>query len=82
MGLHLVLIIKQKHTQPGYARKIAEPGKVLGVSLWPYQAILAGQLLFFMFGGLFLLSALCRSTRSMLLAPLDRRRPRSSPTGI
>ncbi|CAA9586684.1 MAG: Ubiquinol-cytochrome C reductase, cytochrome B subunit [uncultured Thermomicrobiales bacterium] len=57
MGLHLVLIIKQKHTQPGYARKIAEPGKVLGVSLWPYQAILAGQLLFFMFGGLFLLSA-------------------------
>ncbi len=57
MGLHLVLIIKQKHTQPGYARRLAEPGKVLGVSLWPYQAILAGQLLFFMFGGLFLLSA-------------------------
>ncbi len=57
MGLHLVLIIKQKHTQPGYARKMAEPGKVLGVSLWPYQAILAGQLLFFMFGGLFILSA-------------------------
>lgn len=57
MGLHLILIIKQKHTQPGYARKMAEPGKVLGVSLWPYQAILAGQLLFFMFGGLFLLSA-------------------------
>lgn len=57
IGLHLLLVIKQKHTQPGYARKLAEPGRVLGVPLWPYQAILAGQLLLFMFGGLFLLSA-------------------------
>ncbi len=57
MAAHLLLIIKQKHTQPGYARKLAEPGRVLGVPLWPYQAILAGQLLLFMFGGLFLLSA-------------------------
>jgi cytochrome b-561 len=57
MGAHLLLIIKQKHTQPGYARKLAEPGRVLGVPLWPYQAILAGQLLLFMFGGLFILSA-------------------------
>ncbi len=58
MGLHLVLVIKQKHTQPGYARRLAEPGKVLGVPLWPYQAILAGVLLMLMFGVLFLLGAL------------------------
>ncbi len=57
MGAHLLLVIKQKHTQPGYARKLAEPGRVLGVPLWPYQALLAGQLLLLMFGGLFLLSA-------------------------
>ncbi len=57
MSAHLVIIIKQKHTQPGYARPLAEPGKVLGVPLWPYQAILAFQLLLLMFGGLFLLSA-------------------------
>ncbi len=57
IGLHVVLVIKQKHTQPGYARKLAEPGRVLGVPLWPYQAILAGQLLLFMFGALFILSA-------------------------
>lgn len=57
MGLHLLLVIKQKHTQPGYARKMAEPGKVLGVPLIPYQALLAGQLFFLMFGVLFLLSA-------------------------
>ena len=57
IGAHLLIMIKQKHTQPGYARRLAEPGKVLGVPLWPYQALLAGQLLFLMFGVLFLLSA-------------------------
>jgi len=57
IGAHLLLVVKQKHTQPGYARKLAEPGKVLGVPLVPYQALLAGQLLLLMFGGLFLLAA-------------------------
>jgi cytochrome b-561 len=57
VGLHLLIVGKQKHTQPGYARPLAEPGKVLGVPLWPYQALLAGQLLLLMFGALFLLSA-------------------------
>jgi cytochrome b-561 len=58
MSLHLLIVIKQKHTQPGYAKKHAEPGRVLGVPMWPYQALLAGQLLMMMFGALFLLSAL------------------------
>jgi cytochrome b-561 len=57
IGAHLLIILKQKHTQPGYARPLAEPGKVLGVSLWPYQALLAGELLLLMFGALFVLSA-------------------------
>jgi cytochrome b-561 len=57
IGTHLLMIVKQKHTQPGYARRLAEPGKVLGVPFWPYQALLAGQLLLLMFGILFLLSA-------------------------
>jgi cytochrome b-561 len=57
VGLHLLVIVKQKHTQPGYARRLAEPGKVLGVPAWPYQALLAGQLLLLLLGGLFLLSA-------------------------
>jgi cytochrome b-561 len=56
MSLHMLLVVKQKHTQPGYARKLAEPGRVLGVPMWPYQALLAGQLLMLMFGALFLLS--------------------------
>jgi cytochrome b-561 len=54
---HMLIIIKQKHTQPGYAKPIAEPGKVLGVPFWPYQGLLAGQLFLLMFAGLFLLSA-------------------------
>lgn len=58
MSLHLLIVIKQKHTQPGYARKMAEPGRVLGVPMWPYQALLAGQLLMLMFGALFILSVL------------------------
>jgi cytochrome b-561 len=56
--LHLTIVLKQKHTQPGYARTLAEPGRVLGVPFWPYQALLGGQLLLLLFGGLFLLSAL------------------------
>jgi cytochrome b-561 len=58
IGAHLLLVVKNKHSQPGYARKLSEPGKVLGVSAWPYQALLAGQLLLIMFGVLFVLSAL------------------------
>ena len=57
IGAHLLVVIKQKHSQPGYAKRLAEPGRVLGVPFWPYQGLLAGQLLLLMFGGLFLLSA-------------------------
>ena len=57
MALHLLIIVKQKHSQPGYAKRVAHPGKVLGVPAWPYQALLAGELLLLMFGLLFLLSA-------------------------
>jgi len=57
MSLHLLLVLKQKHSMPGYAKKLAEPGKVLGIALWPYHALLAGQLVFLMLGGLSLLAA-------------------------
>ena len=32
LSLHLLLVLKQKHSMPGYARKLAEPGRVLGIS--------------------------------------------------
>ena len=56
-ALHLLFVIKQKHSQPGASKRLAEPGRVLGVPLWPYQSLLAIQLLMLMFGALFLLSA-------------------------
>jgi cytochrome b-561 len=58
LSAHLLIVIKQKHTQPGYAKKYSEPGRVMGVPMWPYQALLAGQLLLMMFGLLCLLSIL------------------------
>src|SRR5438270_4258507 len=57
LSLHLLLVLKQKHSMPGYAKKLAEPGRVLGISLWPYHALLAGQLALLMLGGLNLLAA-------------------------
>ncbi len=57
LSLHLLLVLKQKHTMPGYAKKLAEPGKVLGIALWPYHALLAGELVFLMLGALSLLAA-------------------------
>ena len=57
LGLHLLLVLKQKHSMAGYAKPLAEPGRVLGISLWPYHALLAGELLFLMLGGLSLLAA-------------------------
>jgi cytochrome b-561 len=57
LSLHLLLVLKQKHSMPGYARKLAEPGRVLGIAVWPYHALLAGQLVFLMLGALSLLAA-------------------------
>ncbi|MBV9544514.1 MAG: cytochrome bc complex cytochrome b subunit [Chloroflexi bacterium] len=57
LSLHLLFVLKQKHSMPGYARPLAEPGKVLGIPLWPYHALLAGELVFLVLGGLSLLAA-------------------------
>lgn len=43
IALHLAIMIKQKHTQPRYAERIA-PGKVMGVPLFPQQAVMMGVL--------------------------------------
>ena len=43
IGIHLTIMIKQKHTQPRYAEKVA-PGKIVGVPLFPQQAAMMGIL--------------------------------------
>lgn len=39
IGLHLAVMLKQKHTQPRYAQKVA-PGKILGVPMYPQQTVM------------------------------------------
>jgi cytochrome b-561 len=43
IALHLTIMIKQKHTQPKYAEKLA-PGRIVGVPLFPQQAAMMGVL--------------------------------------
>jgi cytochrome b-561 len=53
--LHLVIMIKQKHTQPPYARRIA-PGRILGVPLWPNQTSMLAIVFFLYLAVVFTLS--------------------------
>ncbi|WP_456448072.1 cytochrome b [Deinococcota bacterium DY0809b] len=43
IGAHMLIMIKQKHTQPTYAKKVA-PGKILGVPMMPQQGYMMGVL--------------------------------------
>ncbi|MGQ9735381.1 MAG: cytochrome b [Thermaceae bacterium] len=49
IGLHLVVMLKQKHTQPKYAQKVA-PGKILGVPMYPQQMVMMVVLFTFYVG--------------------------------
>jgi len=43
IGAHMLIMVKQKHTQPTYAKKAA-PGKILGVPMMPQQGYMMGVL--------------------------------------
>lgn len=49
IGLHLLIMVKQKHTQPPSAGRAA-PGRILGVPLAPHQ-LLASAALYFIYLG-------------------------------
>jgi len=57
IALHMVIMLKQKHTEPAINRGRAEPGKLIGVPFWPQQAVLMAQLFLLLTGGLLLLAA-------------------------
>lgn len=57
MALHLIVMIKQKHTEPGYNRGKVAPGQLLGIPLWPQQATLMLELFLLMTAGLLLLAS-------------------------
>jgi cytochrome b-561 len=54
IGLHLIVMVKQKHTQPRYAERVA-PGRVLGVPAWPHQGLMSGILFLVYLGLVFIL---------------------------
>lgn len=58
IGLHMVILIKQKHTEAAYMRGRAPEGHLLGIPLWPQQGALMAELFLLLLGGVFLLASL------------------------
>lgn len=58
IGLHLLVMIKQKHTEPSSSRGRVAPGQLLGIPLWPQQASLMVILFLLMTGGLLLIASI------------------------
>ncbi len=56
IGLHLLIVFKQKHSQPPYARTLVGSHKILGVPLWPQQALMMAVLFLILSGSLFLIA--------------------------
>lgn len=57
IGLHMVVMLKQKHSEPAFNRGMLEPGQLLGIPLWPQQAVLMAQLFLLLTGGVLLLAS-------------------------
>lgn len=49
IGLHLLIMIKQKHTQAAYAERVA-PHRILGTPLAPHQVLVSASLYFIYLG--------------------------------
>ena len=78
-SLHLLIVVKQKHTQPGYARKLAEPGRCSACRSGPIRRCWPAQLLMLMFGALFLLSALIAAASAAGFGPPGSATPEVKP---
>lgn len=58
LGLHLMVMLKQKHSEPCYNQRKVAAGKLLGIPMWPQQAALMAQLFLLMTGGVLLVATL------------------------
>jgi cytochrome b-561 len=58
IGVHLLLLIKQKHTEPPAARAHSTGGRLIGMPLWPQQTVIMLILLLLLGGALTLLGTL------------------------
>jgi cytochrome b-561 len=58
IGVHLLLMVAQKHTEPPAARAHSPRGKLLGMPLWPQQTVVMVIVLLLLGGALMLLGTL------------------------
>ncbi len=58
IGVHLLLLIKQKHTEPPAAKRHSTGGRLIGMPLWPQQTVMMVVLLLVLGGALTLLGTL------------------------
>lgn len=58
IGIHLLLLVKQKHTEPPAAKAHSTGGRLIGMPLWPQQAVIMVMLLLVLGGALTLLGTL------------------------
>ena len=57
LGLHLLVLFKQKHSEPYYNRGKVARGALLGVPLWPQQTVMMVELFLIMSSGLLLVAS-------------------------
>lgn len=74
IGGHLLLMVKQKHTQPKYAEKVA-PGKILGVPMFPQQVTVMGILFLIFVAVTFIVSSIFIAHPVQAFGPLSANTP-------
>ena len=58
IGVHLLLLVKQRHTEPPAARRHSTGGRLIGMPLWPQQTVMMVVLLLVLGGAVTLLGTL------------------------
>ncbi|MFQ5793587.1 MAG: cytochrome bc complex cytochrome b subunit [Candidatus Bipolaricaulia bacterium] len=56
LTVHMLILLKQKHSEPPYARAKTQGTKLIGVPAWPQQTALMAALFLFLVGGVLLIS--------------------------
>ncbi len=58
IGVHLLILVKQKHTEPPAAKPYSTGGRLIGMPLWPQQTVIMVVLLLVLGGAVTLLATL------------------------
>ncbi len=58
LALHMVVMLKQKHSESRFNLGKVEEGKLLGIPMWPHQAALMAQLFLLMTAGILMIASL------------------------